>query len=211
MKHRSHAAYSARFALGLFALAMTGCSGAETSATPEGEDKAGSVPAPAAAPAARPATGSPQTELQAAPDFSVAGGHTKLSDYRGKVVLIDFWATWCGPCVQGIPHLNDLYTTHKGDGFEIVGVSVDRDRGGVSGVDAVKRFLVKTTVEYPLVMADAKTVYAYGGIQTIPTAFLVDRAGNIRKRYVGLQPKAVFERDLKELLADPAPDSQPSI
>ncbi len=196
--------------LGLAGLAFLGCGGSETSAT---QDRAQAATPPPAA-EATPAADSPQAQLQSAPDFTlanVAGGDYRLSEHHGKVVLIDFWATWCGPCVRGIPHLNELYAAHKDNGFELVGISVDRDRGGVTGVDAVKRFLSKTRVDYPLAMADAKTVYAYGGIKTIPTAFLVDRQGKIRKRYVGLQPKIVFERDVKELLAEPAPDDDTSI
>ena len=166
-------------------------------------------PAPSAASA-----GAPERQFQLAPNFelaSVGEGSIILSEMKGKVVLLDFWATWCGPCRAGIPHLNDLYAEHKDEGFEIVGISVDRAGRGKSGVELVRAFLEKTTMDYPLAMADARTVSAYGGIRSIPTAFLIDREGRLRKRYVGMQQKAVFERDVKELLADSAPETGSSI
>ena len=171
-------------------------------------------PAPAR-PAAdtAPAPGGP-AEHPAAPDFNlsnVAGGSLKLSDLRGKVVLLDFWATWCGPCRMGIPHLNELYGKHRDAGFEIVGISVDRGQGGRSGLETVREFTTKMPIAYPLVMADGTVVAAYGGIRSIPTAFLVDRNGNVRKRYVGLQPKEVFEKDVAALLAEPAGPEDGSI
>jgi cytochrome c biogenesis protein CcmG/thiol:disulfide interchange protein DsbE len=168
-----------------------------------GEAGADSSPPVAAAPAAGPTPASRTYEM--APDFrlpSVAGGEVQLSDLRGKVVLIDFWATWCGPCVKGIPHLNELYSEHKGAGFEIVGVSVDQGRGGRTGIETVKQFVKSTPIDYTLVMADASTATSYGGIRSIPTAFLVDRNGKVRHKYVGLQPAHVFERDVKALLEE---------
>lgn len=148
-----------------------------------------------------------ERSYQKAPGFELAnvdGGTLKLSDLQGKVVLLDFWATWCGPCVRGIPHLNELHDAHHEEGLEIVGISMDRPRPGSpqSGADIVKTFAQKTPMDYRLVMADAATAHAYGGIRSIPTAFLIDRDGNIRQRYVGLQPAHVFERDIKELLAE---------
>jgi thiol-disulfide isomerase/thioredoxin len=150
----------------------------------------------------------PQRGYQAAPDFTLenlAGGTLQLSSLRGKVVLIDFWATWCGPCRTAIPHLNSLYAAHKAQGLEVIGVSVDRGRGNQSGADLVKEFAKQVKLDYPQVMATQATVQAYGGIQSIPTAFLIDREGFIRKRYVGLQPKHVFDAAVQELLNEPAP------
>ncbi|GJM43833.1 MAG: hypothetical protein DHS20C21_06750 [Gemmatimonadota bacterium] len=159
-------------------------------------------------------TKAPGQQFQMAPDFklaSVGEGSITLAEMKGKVVLLDFWATWCGPCKAGIPHLNELYAELKDDGFEIVGISVDRGGRGMTGVETVRDFLQKTAMNYPLAMADAQTVNAYGGIRSIPTAFLIDREGRLRKRYVGMQQKSVFERDVQELLADAPPESDSSI
>lgn len=175
--------------------------------TPIPSERAAEKPAPVAAADTR-------RDYQMAPDFelaNLAGGTLKLSDLRGKVVLLDFWATWCGPCRRGIPHLNTLWKEHKDDGLEIVGISVDRAKQGTSGADQVRAFAKKTPMSYRLVMADAATAQAYGGIRSIPTAFLIDREGRIRKRYVGLQQGHVFERDIAELLGEPAADSGDSI
>jgi peroxiredoxin len=143
-----------------------------------------------------------------APTFSldaVAGGTIELADYRGKVVLLDFWATWCGPCRAAIPDLNALYAEHKDAGLEVIGISVDQGRGSVSGVDLVKRFAQRIEMHYPLAMADAQVVRDYGGIRSIPTAFLVDREGRVRQKFVGLRPKSVYDREVRALLAERAP------
>ncbi|MCA9750954.1 MAG: TlpA family protein disulfide reductase [Gemmatimonadetes bacterium] len=169
---------------------------------------------PAAKPAPNASTVDAARDFQMAPDFELAdlgGGTLKLSELRGKVVLLDFWATWCGPCRKGIPHLNSLVAEHGDSGLEIVGISVDRGNSNTSGADLVRAFTQKTEMNYRLVMADAKTVQLYGGIRSIPTAFLVDREGRIRKRYVGLQPPQVFERDVKELLDEGAAEDSDSI
>lgn len=197
-------------AMGTFLLA--GCSDAGAPEAKAETPAAGAPKSEPEAPAASPAS-NPSQSFQLAPEFELQnldGSMLKLSDLRGKVILLDFWATWCGPCRAGIPHLNDLYAAHKEEGLEIVGVSVDRDRGNTSGMDLVRQFTQKIRMDYPLVMADARTVNAYGGIRSIPTAFLIDRDGRVRKRYVGLQQKSVFERDMKELLA-PAPEPEESI
>jgi cytochrome c biogenesis protein CcmG/thiol:disulfide interchange protein DsbE len=206
-----------------FALGVFGCS--DSGASRETRAEAATPPTPAPAPSAAPPAATPppasappasadKDAPPAAPEFAlsnVAGGTLRLSDLRGKVVLLDFWATWCGPCRAGIPHLNELYKANKGKGLEVVGISVDRGQGAVSGLEVVRNFTQKMPIEYSLVMADGATVRAYGGIQSIPTAFLVDRAGRVRKRYVGLQPQQVFEHDVKELLAEEAPESDGTI
>jgi thiol-disulfide isomerase/thioredoxin len=191
-------------------LLLSGCASedAHGDASPAAEQGKAEAAAPAPAPRTL------GQHYQDAPDFNlpnVAGGTLQLSSFRGKVVLVDFWATWCGPCRAAIPHLNTLYTKHKENGFEIVGISVDQPRGGLSGAELVQRFAQSTRMEYPTVMGDAAVVSAYGGIQSIPTAFLVDQNGKIRKRYVGLQPSHVVEKAVEDLLSESASAEDESI
>jgi len=142
----------------------------------------------------------PSTSAKSAPSFTLQdlnGKQVSLSDFKGKVVIIDFWATWCPPCVTEIPHFIELYEQYKDKGFAMVGISLDRQ-----GVGVVNSFVQKYRVNYPILMADGQVDKAYGGIMSIPTTFVIDRAGNIRQKYVGYREKAVFEADIKALLAD---------
>ena len=135
-----------------------------------------------------------------APNFTLqdlSGNEVNLADFQGKVVLLDFWATWCPPCVQEIPHLVELYEEYKEQGFEMVGISVDRD-----GIDVVKSFVEQHQVNYPILMDDRSVTQFYGGISSIPTTFLIDREGRIQKKYVGYRDKSVFEADIKTFLAE---------
>jgi len=193
------------------ALAFAGCSERDATAARMEADASDVATGPPAisSPAPRSATGA-APEHPTAPNFTlpnVAGGTVTLAELRGKVVLLDFWATWCGPCRAGIPALNALFLEHRGDGLEVVGISLDMDMRGRTGLETVRSFLGRMPIEYTLVMGNMGTVRAYGGIQSIPTAFLVDRTGRVRQRYVGLQPKEVLQRDITALLAEEAPDA----
>ncbi|MFH1881189.1 MAG: TlpA disulfide reductase family protein [Planctomycetota bacterium] len=140
-----------------------------------------------------------------APSFTLQdlkGNQISLSDFKGKVVILDFWATWCPPCVVEIPHFIELYEQYKAQGFAMVGISVDRE-----GVSVVKSFARKYRINYPILMTDGQVDKAYGGIPGIPTTFVIDSAGNIRRKYVGYRDKAVFEADIKALLAEAEPPS----
>lgn len=137
-------------------------------------------------------------EAAAAPAFylkNFAGGRAQLSDYRGKVVLINFWATWCPPCVKEIPDLVELQTSYGDRGLVILGISLDRNPDRV-----LQPFIDKYKINYPILLDDGRVAKNYGGITGIPTTFLVDREGIIRNQYVGLRPKRVFEAAIKELL-----------
>jgi len=137
---------------------------------------------------------------KSAPSFTLQdlnGKTVSLSDFKGKVVVLDFWATWCPPCVKEIPHFIELHEQYKDKGFAIVGISVDR-----GGISVVKSFVQKYRVNYPILMTDGQVDKAYGGIPSIPTTFVIDSAGNIRQKYVGYREKAVFEADIKALLAE---------
>ena len=147
----------------------------------------------------------PGPSAKSAPSFTLQdlnGKQVSLSDFKGKVVILDFWATWCPPCVKEIPHFIELYEQYKDQGFAIVGISLDR-----KGISVVKSFAQKYRVNYPILMADGQVDKAYGGIPGIPTTFVIDSAGNIRQKYVGYRDKAVFEADIKALLAEAEPPS----
>jgi thiol-disulfide isomerase/thioredoxin len=134
---------------------------------------------------------------RAAPQFALndlAGQKVELAALRGKVVLLDFWATWCAPCREEIPHFVEMQEKYRGQGLEIVGVSVD------DSVDPVRKFYQEYKMNYPVVMGDEKLAGAYGGILGLPIAFLIDRDGKIVKKHIGQTEAVVFEREVGELL-----------
>ncbi|MEW6196431.1 MAG: TlpA disulfide reductase family protein [Bacteroidota bacterium] len=133
-----------------------------------------------------------------AADFSLPttdGKTLKLSDLKGKVVILDFWATWCPPCRKGIPDLIDLKKRYGSKGLEVVGISVDQE----TKPDVVP-FVKDYGINYPVVYGDNGVVMNYGGIRSIPTTFVVDREGKIVANYVGLYPKKTYEDQIKKLL-----------
>lgn len=137
-------------------------------------------------------------DLELAPDFSLLdldGNTVTLSDFEGRVVILNFWATWCPPCKAEIPDLIELYNEYKNKGFEMIGISLDPD-----GAKAVGRFLEKYKINYTLLLGNMKVSSVYGGIDAIPTSFIINRDGYIYKKYVGYRSKDVFEKDIKTLL-----------
>ncbi len=139
-----------------------------------------------------------------APLFSLAalnGEKIHLADFRGKVVILDFWATWCPPCQEGIPDLNRLYKEYRNAGLVVIGISLDR-----KGPDEVRRYLDQKGVEYINVMGSEDVFQAYSGlpgfgkIQGIPTAFIIDREGRLQRKFVGLTRKQTFEAAIKAIL-----------
>jgi len=120
----------------------------------------------------------------------------KLSDFRGKIVLVDVWATWCPPCRQEIPSFIKLYDKYKDKGFEIIGISVDQQ-----GKSVVKPFAEKFKINYTLVIENIREVTkVFGHIRGIPTTFLIDQNGKIKNKYIGFRPEKVFEEDILKLL-----------
>ena len=117
----------------------------------------------------------------------------------GKVVILDFWATWCGPCKMEIPHFIELQNEFEGN-LEIVGVAMDRQ-----GRQIVEPFVKTAAINYSTVLGDKKVVTDYAPITGLPTTFVIAQDGKIFKRYVGFRPKSVFENDIRTLLGmDPA-------
>ena len=145
----------------------------------------------------------PDKDRHQAPDFAlkdVNGQTVRLSDYRGKVVLLDFWATWCSPCQIEIPWFMDLERRNKDKGFAVLGVSMDDD-----GWESVKPFLSQLGVNYRVVIGDSETAQLYGGVDALPTTFLIDRGGKIAAVHVGLADRRDFEDGVEQLLRIPAP------
>lgn len=136
-----------------------------------------------------------------APDFalpSIDGKTVTLSQLRGKVVLLDFWATWCSPCRLAIPHLNNLYKTHRERELEIIGLSLDK-----GSPEMLKRFSVSMAIEYTIVMADDKVAKDYG-ISPIPTTYLIDRDGSITNKWVGFSQNlmSTISAETEKLLSE---------
>jgi peroxiredoxin len=148
--------------------------------------------------ACKPATSTALPVIAKAPAWKLtdlAGHEVGAAALRGKVVVVDFWATWCGPCVGEIPGYVALQTKYGADGLVIVGLSVDE-----GGPELVRNFAAKNGLSYTLAMADEATVAAFGSFDAIPTTFLIDREGNIRHRKVGAMEPAAYEKLVKSLL-----------
>jgi len=149
----------------------------------------------------RAASVKPDNERKDAPEFALKDADGKLvhlSDYRGKVVLLDFWATWCGPCKIEIPWFMDMQRKNKDRGFEVLGVSMDDE-----GWEVVKPFLADLQVNYRVVIGNDTTAQLYGGVDALPTTFLIDRGGRIAAVHVGLASKKDFEDGIEQLLQAP--------
>lgn len=132
-----------------------------------------------------------------AADFTLSqlnGQELRLSSYRGKVVLLDFWATWCDPCREATPHLVELQQKYGARGLQIIGISMD------DSPEPVGPFYQQFHVNYPVVMGNAKTGELYGGVLGLPIAFLLDRDGRIYAKHIGATDPEIFEREIKRLL-----------
>jgi len=129
-----------------------------------------------------------------APDFTLKtldGKKISLSDLKGKVVLVNFWATWCPPCREEMPLFERVYRKYKDKGFEILAISTD------SSVDPIKKFVKEFKVSFPVLLDDGKVSNLYS-IQGLPTSFLIDREGKVVKVRLGKYKE--IERDLKKIL-----------
>lgn len=136
-----------------------------------------------------------------APDFELKdsqGRSVRLADYAGKVVLIDFWATWCVPCKASIPWLNELSAKYQTEGFQVIGISMDQE-----GWPVVKPFADKLEISYPIVLGNKRVAYLYGDVDALPLAFFVDRKQRVAAIHLGPAGKKEFEKAVEKLLAAP--------
>jgi len=125
----------------------------------------------------------------------IDGSMMSSTELAGKVVVLDFWATWCPPCRDEIPGYIEMQRELESKGVVIVGVSLDQGGPGV-----VEKFAAQFKINYPLVMADENTADLFGGIEAIPTTFLIDRDGQVRHRKVGSMERHDYEPLVRSLL-----------
>lgn len=122
------------------------------------------------------------------------GKEISFEQFKGKVVVVDFWATWCGPCRTEIPGYIALQKKHEKDGLVIVGIAVN------DTADSVKAYMAKAGINYPIVMGDDAVVEAFGGIEAIPTTFIIDREGKIRERKMGAANHEAYAATVEKYL-----------
>ena len=139
-----------------------------------------------------------------APEFTLKtleGKSVKLSDYRGKAVLLNFWATWCAPCKIEMPWFIELYQQYKPQGLEVVGVAMDD-----SSQKEIADFVKEMKVNYTILQGTEKVGDDYGGVQFLPETFILDRNGKIVKTMFGIHSESDFEDGIKQALGiSPAP------
>jgi len=137
----------------------------------------------------------PQGEIDfSLPDLS--GNMVNFSDFKGKVIILDFWAIWCYPCLVEIPHFIDLYNTYRLEGLEIIGITMPPG----SAEDVVKK-VQELNINYIILMGNNEVAQKFGGIGGYPTTFIIDKEGRIYKKYIGSRPniKQLLEADIKSL------------
>jgi thiol-disulfide isomerase/thioredoxin len=176
---------SSRTSIAILALVLAfGCARSGTEGKGAGAGK-GAVPANAGAIGSK------------APDFELtdlSGKKVQLSDFQGKVVILDFWATWCGPCRMEIPNFVKLQTKY-GDKLAIVGLTVSSPEADV------RSFAQKQGINYSVLLEADNLTDRYGGIVGIPTTFVLDRQGRITQKFIGVMEPSTFEEAIQPLLA----------
>jgi peroxiredoxin len=133
-----------------------------------------------------------------APDFTLKnaqGESASLESYKGKVVLLNFWATWCGPCKTEIPWFIELESKYGDQGFTVLGVSMDED-----GWKAVTPYVAEHKMNYPVLLADEHVNRLFGGIEALPTTMVIDREGRFASIHYGLISKAEYENEIRRLM-----------
>jgi peroxiredoxin len=140
----------------------------------------------------------PLAQRQKAPNFALkdADGKTVTPDeYKGRVVLLNFWATWCVPCKAEIPWFVEFDHKYKDKGFAVVGVSMDEEGWGV-----VKPYVAERNIPYRMVIGTEEVSTMYGGIDSLPTTFLIDKEGKVAAIHAGLVSKATYQKEIEDLL-----------
>jgi peroxiredoxin len=148
------------------------------------------------------------TQSGLAPDFSLAaldGKNMRLSDLRGKAVLLNFWATWCGPCKVEMPWFVDLQNQYGAQGLQIVGVAMDD-----ASKEDIGKFAKTMGVNYPILIGTEAVGDQYGGVPALPETFVIGRDGKLVDKIIGLKGKAEIEEDIKKALDTRSPTSQAS-
>ena len=139
------------------------------------------------------------SKLKKAPDFTlkdINGEEFHLYEHiKGKVVIIDFWDTWCPPCRAEIPHFIEIYSEYEDKGVLIIGIAFARE-----GIERVKSFCKDYGINYPVLIGEKKVVESYGGINAIPTTFIINKKGEIVEKVIGYRDKEFFEEKIEELL-----------
>jgi cytochrome c biogenesis protein CcmG/thiol:disulfide interchange protein DsbE len=162
-------------------LLTSSCSGPETMSTDTVEAAAANI-----------------EERKPAPEFTLKDGQgqdVSLSDFRGKVVLLNFWATWCGPCKIEMPWFVDFQRKYKDQGFSVVAVSLDEE-----GWDVVRPFAEDMKLNFPVLLGDDELAESFGGVQALPTTFIIDKEGRIYNSHMGLVSMSDYEDEIKKLL-----------
>lgn len=141
----------------------------------------------------------PKTAGGTLPDLELSaldGSTIRLADGNGRVKLVNFWATWCAPCREEIPHFNELYAQYREKGLDIVAISMDEE-----GAEVVRPFVADHGMTYPVALGSDEVAEAFGGVFGFPTTFLVDREGKVVESWVGVIPPRVLEEKVRTLVA----------
>ena len=145
-------------------------------------------------PSTQPHPSTSSTTKVEAPQFTlsdIGGRPISLSNYRGKVVILDFWAPWCPPCRREIPDFVSLQNQYTSRGLQIIGVGLDQTNN-------IASFVQQYSINYPVVVGDDAISNLYGGVSGIPTTFIIDRQGIIINKFVGVTNRTVFEEEIKK-------------
>jgi cytochrome c biogenesis protein CcmG/thiol:disulfide interchange protein DsbE len=149
-----------------------------------------------------------ETQRQTAPNFTLKdadGNPVHLTDYRGKVVLVNFWATWCGPCEVEIPWFVEFEQKYRDQGFAVLGLSMDDD-----GWKAVRPYIASHKINYRVMIASEVVSQQFGDIDSLPTSFVLDRQGRIATNHVGLIDKRDYQNEILKLLEVPKTAALPN-